>query len=409
MSTTEQKTVVEKMTTTDLDNLFTTPGLPDVKEDDPKNRMFENPGDHEFFDNQKKDPENDEGKGDGEEEGGEGDENKGGENNNGGGENNNSGAATPIGKDTATLISGLIEKNLLRTFEGDTRKIEEYSPEELEELLAQNFAERDEEDLDAVRSEFFNSLPREFQVAADYYSKGGKDLKSLLSELQEVEEIRDFDLTKPKDQENLVRSYLQSINFGTAEEIDEEVTSIKDRGELEKKAQQHKPKLDTIRKAKVAKRLEEQDRIKNNQLAAAQRFYDNAYKALDVDALNGIKLSRKDRDMLFSGLTKTDHPSISGRNTNRLGYLLEKYQFGNEPRFDLVAQALMLLENPEKFYADVKSLGATDTSKKTAVALKTAQQTSKGGSGAGEEKENNNNGQRKTLKRGPSKSFFARE
>jgi hypothetical protein len=57
--------------------------------------------------------------------------------------------------------------------------------------------------------------------------------------------------------------------------------------------------------------------------------------------------------LLFSGLVQPNYPSISGKPTNLLGHLLEKYQFV-EPRHDLIAEALWLLADPNGYKGKVK-------------------------------------------------------
>ena len=79
---------------------------------------------------------------------------------------------------------------------------------------------------------------------------------------------------------------------------------------------------------------------------------------------------------MFSGLVQPNYPSISGKPTNLLGHLLEKYQFV-EPRHDLIAEALWLLADPKGYKTKVRSVGAKQAVEKTARQLKTAEQSRK--------------------------------
>ena len=72
------------------------------------------------------------------------------------------------------------------------------------------------------------------------------------------------------------------------------------------------------------------------------------------------------------GLVQPSYPSISGKPTNLLGHLLEKYQFV-EPRHDLIAEALWLLSDPQGYKNKIKSIGTKDAVAKTVRQLKTAQ------------------------------------
>ena len=74
--------------------------------------------------------------------------------------------------------------------------------------------------------------------------------------------------------------------------------------------------------------------------------------------------------MLYSGLVQPNFPSISGKPTNMLGHLLEKYQFV-EPRHDLIAEALWLLADPEGYKSKIKNQGSQQVTEKVIRQLKT--------------------------------------
>ena len=74
--------------------------------------------------------------------------------------------------------------------------------------------------------------------------------------------------------------------------------------------------------------------------------------------------------MLYSGLVQPSYPSISGKPTNLLGHLLEKYQFV-EPRHDLIAEALWLLADPDGYKGRIKEQGGKQVVEKTVRQLKT--------------------------------------
>jgi len=74
--------------------------------------------------------------------------------------------------------------------------------------------------------------------------------------------------------------------------------------------------------------------------------------------------------MLYAGLVQPNYPSMSGRPTNMLGHLLEKYQYV-EPRPDIIAEALWLLADPEGYRNKIKDTGKTEVVEKTVRQLKT--------------------------------------
>jgi hypothetical protein len=174
------------------------------------------------------------------------------------------------------------------------------------------------------------------------------------------------------DQEGIVRSYLQATNFGTSEEIDEELSTWKDLGVLEKKAKQFKPKLDQMQEQFVHAQLQEQEYRKQQQEEAADAYMQNVFEALRPAEINGLKLDKKIQAQLYTGLVQPQYPSISGKPTNLLGHLLEKYQFV-EPNYPLIAEALWLLSNPDEYRQNLMKQGKNEAVAQTVRQLKTEQ------------------------------------
>ena len=220
---------------------------------------------------------------------------------------------------------------------------------DVEELWQANIDNLKQEVAAETPAEFFESLPEELQYAAKYVADGGQDLKGLFQVLAQVEEVRQLDPTDDNDQEGIVRSYLQATNFGSQEEIEEEVNSWKDLGVLEKKAKQFKPKLDQMQEQMVQAKLAEQEYRKQQQEEAADMYVRNVFETLRPAEINGIKLDKKTQAHLYSGLVQPQYPSISGKPTNLLGHLLEKYQFV-DPNYPLIAEALWLLSDRAGYY-----------------------------------------------------------
>jgi hypothetical protein len=245
------------------------------------------------------------------------------------------------------LATSLIEKKLLVPFDDD-KPLEKYTIQDFQELFEANDEDKKNRLREEVATEFWTNLPEEVQYAGKYLAEGGQDLKGLFRTLAAVEEVRQLDPTNDHDQKNIVRSYLQSTNFGTPEEIEEEIDSWEDRGELEAKAKKFKPKLDALSEKQVQYKLQQQAKLRDQQSKQAQMYMDNIYKTLEPAELNGLKLDKKTQNLLFSGLVQPNYPSVSGKQTNLLGHLLEKYQFV-EPNHGLVAEALWLLADPDGY------------------------------------------------------------
>lgn len=270
-------------------------------------------------------------------------------------------------------------------FDEESGNLDEYlgnmTEADIEELWTANMESFKQDVAANTPKEFFQSLPEELQYAAKYVLDGGQDIKGLFRALAHVEETRSLDPEAEDDQEAIVRGYLSATKFGDDAEIDEEITTWKDLGVLEKKAKQFKPKLDSMQEQVVAAQLEEQEQRKLQQQAAADAYVNNTFEALRTGEINGIKLDKKVQSQLYAGLVKPQYASISGRPTNLLGHLLEKYQFV-EPNYPLIAEALWLLSDPDDYREKVSGKAKTAAVETIARKLKTEEsRKTSGGTG----------------------------
>ena len=267
------------------------------------------------------------------------------------------------------LASKMIEEGTLFGFDDD-KDLEDYTTKDFRELFEANFQEKERKIKEDVPKEFFNALPDELKTAAKYVADGGQDLKGLFRTLAQVEEVFELDPDDENHQAEIARQYLWATNFGTPEEIEAEIEDWADVDKLGQKARQFKPKLDRMQEEIVSRKLAEQETKKEQQVQAAKVYTDNVYNVLSTGELDGVKLDKKVQNMLYSGLVQPNYPSISGKPTNMLGHLLEKYQFV-EPRHDLIAEALWLLADPEGYKNKIKDQGTKTATEKTVRMLKT--------------------------------------
>jgi len=284
----------------------------------------------------------------------------------------------------ADVFTKLIEDEKLIPFDDD-KSIEDYSAKDFQELIEANFAERERQLKEQTPKEFFESLPEELQAAAKYVADGGTDLKGLFITLAQVEESRDLDPSVEQDQEFIVREYLSATGFGDIEEIQEEIDTYKDMGRLEQLAGKFKPKLDKMQERLIQQRLAQQEERKAKQAEAANNYMENVYETLKVGEIGGIKLDKKTQASLYQGLVEPNYQSVSGRPTNMLGHLLEKYQYV-EPNHELIAEALWLLSDKEGYHSKIKEGAKAETVEKTVRQLKT-EQSKRNSSTVVEEKE----------------------
>ncbi len=269
----------------------------------------------------------------------------------------------------ADLAHKMIEEGSLMPFDDD-KHMDDYTAKDFRELFEANFKQREDKIRQDTPKEFFNSLPQELQIAAKYVADGGTDMKGLFRTLAHVEEVIQLDPSNEQHQAEIARQYLTATNFGSPEEIQEEVDTWRDIEKLEKKALQFKPKLDRMQEEIVARQLAQQEEMKNQQQTAARAYMDDVYNTLSVGKLGDVQLDKKTQGLLYTGLVQPSYPSISGKPTNLLGHLLEKYQYV-EPRHDLIAEALWLLADPTGYKAKIKSQGGKAATEKTVRMLKT--------------------------------------
>ena len=272
----------------------------------------------------------------------------------------------------ADLANKMIEEGTLIPFEDD-KNIAEYSVKDFRELFEANFKERENKMRASIPNEFFQSLPEELQVAAKYVADGGQDLKGLFRTLSQVHGIVELDADNENDQSEIARQYLHATRFGTTEEIEQQIEEWEDIGKLGVKSAQFKPKLDKMQESIISNKLAQQEQSKQQQEHVAKMYMDNVYDVLASGELGGVKLDKKTQGMLYSGLVQPNYPSISGKPTNLLGHLLEKYQFV-EPRHDLIAEALWLLQDPDGYKNRIKEQGGKTVTEKTVRMLKTEEQ-----------------------------------
>lgn len=272
----------------------------------------------------------------------------------------------------AQLVETLIKDEIILPFEDDEKKLEDYTMDDYKELIQLNFQNKEQQIKQETPKEFFESLPTELQYAAEYVANGGQDLKGLFRALAASEETKALSIDTEQGQEQAAKQFLQASNFGTDEEIQEQIDSWKDLDKLEDKAKQFKPKLDAMQEQVVQRRVKEQEAMKAKREESAQKYADSIFETLDKGELNGIKMNSKVQNMIYSGLIQPNYKSASGQPTNMLGHLLEKHQY-IEPNHGLIAEALWLLADPDGYRSEITKTASNSVAAETARKLKLEQ------------------------------------
>lgn len=293
----------------------------------------------------------------------------------------------------ADVFKKLIEKKLIIPFEDD-KPLEEYTEKDFIELMETNIEERSKDIEAKVQEEFFSSLPRELQMATKYVVDGGTDLQGLFRALLQSNQVQQLDANEPSHQEHIARAYLHATNFGTSEIIEDQIREWYENGTLEKRAKQFKPVIDKMQEEVVNKQLQEQEKFKQQQIEKRKAFIDNIADVLKVGELNGIKIDKKRQEMLFNEMTTTKYQARNGFPTNLFGKLLDDYQWGDKPRYDLIAEALWLLAEPEEYKKAIRESGKKEAAEEAVRKLKMAQESGESNSSMPEDKS-----ERRTIKR----------
>lgn len=266
----------------------------------------------------------------------------------------------------------LIDEGVLMGFEDD-KPMEEYSIKDWKELIQANIEERERALREQTPKEFFEALPEELQYAAEYVAKGGKDMKGLFRALAQVEEQRSLDPTNDEHQEIIVRQYLYATNFGNGDQalIEDQIEEWVNSGTIAKRANQFKPKLDDMQAQVLQAKLAQQEQFRMQQQQQKEMYMENIYNTLKPGDLNGVKVDNKRQKFLWEELTTLKYQSLQGKPTNLLGRLLEEYQFSDKPRYDLIAETLWLLSDPDDYKEQIRKQGRNEATQDTVKKLKT--------------------------------------
>lgn len=297
-----------------------------------------------------------------------------------------------------SVLEELTKEEIILPFD-DEKPFDQYSKEDIKELFKANREHWKREDLEKEVGEFFESLPKEIQYAAKYVADGGTDLKGLFRALAATEEIKMLDVKQVRDRESIIREYYRAIDWGTEEEIQEEIDRIKELGdsEEEKFANKYKPKLEKMQEEVTKQHLERQERARALQEQEMHTYMDNANSAIISGKLGEITLDKKTQSSLWAGLTQPNYQTRRGAATNELGHLLEKYQY-IEPDFEKVYKALWLLRDEKGFEEALARKLKNEVVSDTVRVLKT-EQSKKTGTGVSIDKQEDNSRPRKVISR----------
>jgi len=129
--------------------------------------------------------------------------------------------------------------------------------------------------------------------------------------------------------------------------------------------------LDQMQEEVVQSKLAQQEQFRAEQQKKKEEYMENIYNTLKPSELNGVKIDSKRQKFLWDELTTVKYESMTGRPTNLLGKLLEDHQFGKSPRYDLIAETLWLLSDPDDYKENIRKQAKNEVTQDTVRKLKT--------------------------------------
>lgn len=276
--------------------------------------------------------------------------------------------------DLREIVKELVDKGKLVPFEGD-KDISEYSKQELKELLEANIEEIKNSTSESVLERFIDSLPEELQALIEYHIEGGKDIYEVLKVIGKDAEVFQLDPTDEKDAERIVAYYMKNKLGLSDDEIEEEIDLYKKAGKLTSKAEKFYDETKKMQKEELDKRIKEQEERKRQIEEKLESFQKGIRKVVSSGKLSNLEVEKQKLKELEQGITQSSFDSITGKKTNLLGHLIEKYAFV-EPNHELLLEALWLLKNPEEYKKHLIAVGEKKATTDTIRKLKTSSERS---------------------------------
>jgi len=247
------------------------------------------------------------------------------ENEEGEGEDNSQFRA--LGKD-------LFKLGILTTQEGE-------EPPEIEnaEDLLKSFNEEKKKGAVSVVNNFIGQFGEDYQKAFEAIFVKGVDPKQFFSTYNETVDFADMDLKNEANQESVVRTMLGEQGL-EPEDIDEEISTLKEYGDLEKKANKFHKVL-VKKKAQKLQEMEDKSEKEQQQKAALRNEYTQNVQSILQD-----KLQKKD----FDGIP------INTNIANELQdfLLVDKYRTSSGENLTDFDRTVLELKRPENHEKKVK-------------------------------------------------------
>lgn len=306
-------------------------------------------------------------------------------------EGNESAADTTDKSETKTktgfvkYLKNKIEKGIYQPYGGadawDQSKetldqyLNKFTHAQLEDLSDLNQDNKEKELKETYRQEFFNSLPGHLKYVAQHLADETVDPLAVYASLARVEQTRQLDPSDTNDQETIARNYLTVTDFGTAEEIAEQIEEWKEANVLGKKVTTFKPKLDAMEEQQLVAYTQQAEQQKQEQQRAAEWYAGSVEEVLKTGSIGGSKIDRKKQQQLYHSLLLDMQPSPrTGQPTNAVWRKLEEIQVV-KPDFDFFLEIADHILNRDEYKNGLRQEGANDQQSKITKQIKTLQGT----------------------------------
>ena len=200
-------------------------------------------------------------------------------------------------------ILALIELGELEGFEDgkyETKK-------DLQDLLKANKDRWKDEAFTSEKENFVNKLSPGMKVLAQYAEQvqNPQELIPFLTAIDNHQYVAELDVTNENDQEEIIRQSLSLRGF-PEDQIQADIDDIKERGKLEEKAKALQPQLQLYMQQQVVAIQKQKEQEILQQQQRDQLYQQEVKKAIDVPELEGLKLKKEHKELIYAGLTGKD-------------------------------------------------------------------------------------------------------
>lgn len=272
--------------------------------------------------------------------------------------------------DIISLVNELIESEELYPFEdGEIKTLKD-----AKDLIKFNLKQRESVSAESVWKEKVKSYSPQVQAILHYAEQGGKDISSLMGSISQIEETAEIDIETPEGQEQTVREVLRAKGFDN-EDIEDEISTLKDLDKLKAKAEKFFPTLQAERQREVQAKIKDQEDRRAAAAEASRKYLQTIQTTLEKEAVGGIKLNREDKSKIYQALADARYTSLSGNPTNGFVKALEEMQFGENADYDHFANVVHFAIDKKSFLEKIKNDIAVDVNAETARKLRTQKNT----------------------------------